>query len=79
MTNIEKYNQAFIESFEVSESELEGLVYKGVSNWDSVGQMSLIALLEEAFDIEFMPDDIMALNSYKSGMLILESNYGVKF
>ena len=79
MTNLEKYTQAFIDSLEVKESELEGLAYKVVSTWDSVGQMSLIAALEEAFDIEFMPDDIMALNSYEAGKQILENNYDIKF
>lgn len=79
MTNIEKYNQAFIDSLDVKESELEGLAYKGVSTWDSVGQMSLIAAIEESFDIEFMPDDIMALNSYEIGKQILGEKYKIKF
>ena len=50
MTNLEKYNQAFIENFEVTEDQLPGLKYQDVEAWDSVGHMGLIASLEEAFD-----------------------------
>ena len=51
MTNLEKYKNAFIENFEVSEDQLEDLVYQSVDMWDSVGHMGLIADLEDTFDI----------------------------
>ena len=72
MTNIEKYNQAFIETFDVKESELSELFYKSISGWDSVGQMSLIAALEESFDIMLETDDIIDFSSYKKGKEILK-------
>ena len=67
MTNLEKYNKAFVETFEVSESQLEGLRYQGIPAWDSVGHMSLIAALEDAFDIMFDTNDIIDFNSYEKG------------
>ena len=51
MSNLEKYNQAFIETFEVTEDQLADLKYQDITMWDSVGHMSLIAALEEAFDM----------------------------
>ena len=48
MNNLEKLNQAFVDAFAIDKKYLKDLVYKGVSNWDSVGQMVLIANLEEA-------------------------------
>ena len=48
-----------------------------VTSWDSIGQMSLIAMLEEAFNIELKPDDIIGFNSYESGISILNA-YGIK-
>ena len=51
MTNLEKYNQAFVESFGVSKDQLETLEYQGIPEWDSEGHMQLIAALEDAFDI----------------------------
>ena len=77
--NLEKYNRAFIETFEVSEEELTGLEYQGIGAWDSVGHMTLIAELENAFDIMMAPDDIIELSSYEKGKEILAANYNVKF
>ena len=63
MTNLEKYNQAFIESLEVTEDQLNGLQYQQIPNWDSVGHMGLIAAIEDAFDIMMDTDDIIDLSS----------------
>lgn len=71
MTNLEKYNQAFLETFDVSASNLADLKYKSIPAWDSVGHMSLIAAIEEAFDIEIATDDIVDLSSYAKGKDIL--------
>lgn len=67
MTNLEKYNQAFVESFGVSKDQLETLEYQGITEWDSVGHMQLIAALEDAFDIMFDTDDIVDFSSYQKG------------
>lgn len=67
MTNIEKYNAAFIETFGVTEDQLPTLAYQSVQEWDSVGHMQLIGALEEAFDIMFDTDDIIDFSSYEKG------------
>ena len=80
MTNVEKYNQVFMDTFEVSEEQLATLNYQDIPAWDSVGHMSLIAALEEAFDIMMETDDIIDLSSYKKGMEVLaKEDYGVDF
>ena len=79
MTNLEKYNAAFIESLEVTEDQLAGLEYQQVANWDSVGHMGLVAALEDAFDIMMDTDDIIDLSSYEKGKEILSKNYNVEF
>ena len=71
MTNLEKYNKAFIECFEIEESQLAGLEYQAISAWDSVGHMGLIAALEDEFDIMMDTDDIIDLSSYEKGKEIL--------
>ena len=50
MTNLEKYNQAFAEALEISQSQLPGLEYQGIEQWDSVGHMGLVAALEDVFE-----------------------------
>ena len=80
MTNLEKYNKAFIETFEIDESQLAGLKYQDIATWDSVGHMRLVATLEDEFDIMMNTDDIIDLSSYEKGMEILsKEEYGVEF
>ncbi len=80
MNNLEKYNKAFMESFEITEDQLAGLKYQDIPAWDSVGHMGLIAALEDAFDIMMDTDDIIDFNSYEKGKEILaKENYGVEF
>ena len=78
MTNLQKYEKVFIEILCVSRTELIDLNYQGVSNWDSVGHMSLVAALEEAFDIMLDTDDIIDLSSFEKGKEIL-GKYDVEF
>ena len=79
MTNIEKYNEAFMSSLEVTADQLADLKYQGVANWDSVGHMGLVAALEDAFDIMMDTDDIIDMNSYEKGKEILTKNYQIEF
>lgn len=77
MTNLEKYENAFMESLGLQKGQLEGLEYQAVPTWDSVGHMELVAALEDAFDIMMDTDDIVDLGSFEKGKEIL-SKYGVE-
>lgn len=79
MTNLEKYNKAFCDSFEITEEKLVGLQYQQIELWDSVGHMTLVANLEDAFDIMMETDDIIDLSSYEKGQEILAKNYNIDF
>ncbi len=72
MTNLDKYNEAFINAFGVESSQLEELAYQSIAEWDSVGHMGLIAGLEDAFDIMLETDDIVDFSSYEKGKEILK-------
>lgn len=78
MTNLEKYNSVFCENLNVTEDLLADLKYQGVELWDSVGHMTLVAALEDAFDIMLDTDDIIDLSSYEKGKEILKK-YDVEF
>ena len=78
MTNLEKYAQVFCEILELDVEKLTGLKYQSVELWDSVGHMSLVAALEDTFDIMLETDDIIDLSSYEKGLEILAENYGVE-
>ena len=80
MSNLEKYNKAFMDTFEISEDQLAGLKYQSIEAWDSVGHMGLVAALEDAFDIMMDTDDIIDFSSYEKGKEILtKADYGVEF
>ena len=72
MTDLEKYNAAFCETLNVKEEQLAELKYQGVPEWDSVGHMSLVAAIEDAFDIMMEMDDIIDLSSYEKGKELLK-------
>tara|TARA_Y100001934_G_C12265577_1_gene732217 strand:- start:933 stop:1178 length:246 start_codon:yes stop_codon:yes gene_type:complete len=79
MSNKEKYNKAFMESFSIEETVLgESLEYNTIPEWDSIGHMGLIAELEDAFEISMEMDDIIDFSSYKKGMELL-SKYEITF
>lgn len=72
MTNIEKYNSIFVETFDVSENMLPDYKYQDTPSWDSVGHMTMIASLEDAFDIMMDTDDIIEFASWEKGKEILK-------
>lgn len=77
--NLKKYKNCFVSAFDLSTdynfSELE---YQSIENWDSVGHMSLMSELEDAFDIVLEMDDIIDFSSYNKGLETLVK-YDVAF
>ena len=72
MENFEKYNNAFVQVFGAKAGDLnDNFGKETVEEWDSVHQLSLIAELEEAFDIMLDPEDIMEMTSYAKGKKLL--------
>ena len=74
MTNLEKYKNAFVEGLEIPMEEVENATMDTVDRWDSIGQMSLIAVIEDAFGFEFEPEEVMTFNSFISGIDILKNH-----
>ena len=72
MTNLEKYNEVFTNSFQITDDLLPTLTYQSVNGWDSVGHMGLIASLEDSFDIMIDTDDIIDFSSYERGKEIMK-------
>ena len=79
MTNLEKYEQAYVAAFNVTVEEAHNLKYQSIPAWDSVGHMGLISELEDAFDIMMESDDIVTLSDFEKGKEILTEKYDVKF
>lgn len=78
MTNVEKLKNAFVEGLEIPIEEVENSTMQNVSRWDSIGQMSLIAIIEDVFGVELEPDEVMRLTSYVAAVDILK-NHNIEF
>ena len=77
MSNLEKYESAFKTAFEIEEG-ISDLKYQEIPQWDSVGHMRLMALIEENFDVMFETEDTLAFDSFEHGKEILKK-HGVEF
>lgn len=71
MSSLETYITTFTSTLLVDESALADLKYQDIAAWDSVGHMSLMTALEEAFGIEMDIDDIIEFSSFEAGKVIL--------
>lgn len=75
MSNLEKYNDIFVQVFGADIAQLgDNYSKETVPAWDSVHQLNIISLMEETFDLMLDPEDIMACTSYNAGKEILAKN-----
>jgi len=78
MSNKAKYDEIFMEVFEISSDQLnDDLEYQSIDPWDSVGHMALMAALEDEFDIMLEMDDIIDFGTYATGIETMKK-YGVE-
>ena len=74
---LDKYDKVFIKSFKIKKDKLKKLKYQSIAQWDSVGHMSMIGALEDAFKITLDMDDIIDFSSFEKGKKILKK-YKIK-
>lgn len=80
MTNLEKLNQIFCEVYSVEESALDDtFVNTNVETWDSIHQLSMVAAIEESFDLMMDAEDILEMTSYNNVKQLLASKYEIAF
>ena len=70
---MDKYKKIFQESLNISDKDFsESLKYNDIPEWDSIGHMTLIAALEENYNISIETDDIVDFSSFNKGKEILK-------
>ena len=63
----------FIKSLTIGEDKFnENMKYNDIPEWDSIGHMTLMSGLEEAFNISMETDDIIEFSSFNKGKEILK-------
>ena len=77
MSNLDRYNNVFVSTFNVDASSLnDDFSTENVDNWDSVTQLMLVTAVEDEFDVMLDTNDILEFKSYAKGREIL-SKYDV--
>lgn len=71
MNKIELYNQIFMSAFPFSDEDVKTMSFQNTDGWDSVGQMALVAAIEDGFSVRLTSSEIFAFRSYVSGIEIL--------
>ena len=71
MSKLETYREIFEECFQF-DGDVDKLEYQQIDEWDSVGHMQLMAMVEEEFNIELDIDDVIDFSGFKVGIDILK-------
>lgn len=79
-TNLEKLQTALFKGLNLSSiDQIPALKLKESPNWDSVGHITLISEIEDAFDLDLEADDMFEIDTFDSAIKVLESKYNQRF
>ena len=79
MADLNTLREAFVQGLGLPPgSAVDNLVYNTIDEWDSVAHMTLVAQLEDVFDIMLDTDDIIDMSSYAVARTIL-AKHDVQF
>ncbi|MBO2452177.1 acyl carrier protein [Actinomadura barringtoniae] len=53
---------------------VDSLEYRGIDKWDSLAHMSLVAALEDEFDVMIDTDDVIDMSSFGKARELLEKH-----
>ncbi|MFD2418176.1 acyl carrier protein [Amycolatopsis pigmentata] len=73
----ERLRAVFIEALDLgADVDVENLKYRDIGAWDSVGQMSLVAAIEDEFGIRLETDQVIDLNSFQAAVALVKEAPG---
>jgi acyl carrier protein len=79
MVDIERLRSVFRKSLELPDDwPVDTLEYRAIPQWDSLAHMSLVAAIEDEFDVMVDTDDVIDLSSFDKAREIL-ARHGVSF
>lgn len=72
MSQPNRLQRSFTRALELPEStDVTGLKYRDIMQWDSIGHMTLIAEIENEYGVMFSTDQVLALSSYDKAVELL--------
>ncbi|CAM3306167.1 acyl carrier protein [Stackebrandtia soli] len=73
MALTQRLADVFIASLELDPATpVDGLTYRGIPEWDSLGHMSLVAAIEDEFDVQLDTDQVIGLSSFTVATTMLK-------
>ena len=54
------------------DADVDGLEYQSIDKWDSLAHMTLVAALEDEFDVMIDTDDVLTMSSFTKARELLE-------
>ena len=72
MSNLDRLRAAFRTALGLPEGlDVDRLEYRGIEQWDSLAHLTLIAEIEDAFDVMIDTDEVIDLSSFDKAVEIL--------
>ena len=72
--NQDKFIERLADALELDNNDIEmSLDFKELEEWDSLASLSLIAMLDEEYEVELESEDLDALNTVKDLYLFVKS------
>ena len=69
----DRLKNLFVEVLELPEGvDVENLKYRDISQWDSLGHMSLVAAIEDEFDVQLDTEQVIGMSSFKVAVDMLK-------
>jgi acyl carrier protein len=72
MSNLDRLRVAFRTALGLAEDfDVDKLEYRGIEQWDSQAHLTLVAEIEDAFDVMIDTDEVIDLSSFDKAVEIL--------
>ena len=73
MIDLDRLRKVFRSALGLADdADVDGLEYQGIDQWDSLAHMSLVAALEDEFDVMIDTDDVLTMSSFTKARELLE-------
>ncbi|MER6943522.1 acyl carrier protein [Nonomuraea sp. NPDC005983] len=75
MSHLDRLRAVFRTSLNLpSESDVDGLEYRAIPQWDSLAHMALVAAMEDEFAIMIDTDEMIDMSSFAKAAELLEKH-----
>ncbi|KIR65945.1 acyl carrier protein [Micromonospora harpali] len=72
MSLTDRLRGVFVDALELPEgTDVENLTYRGIEQWDSLGHMTLVAAIEDEFDVQLDTEQVIDMSSFKVALDML--------